>query len=112
MFADLYNFNFPEHNTSSSAHFKQAISELYAASSQQYFANPSSLPNFEDVAEHATEVPIGIISAPVSYRNYDEEDTGNGNLTFANGIFSPINSAIPSFIEKDLLVIAPLFPAN
>jgi hypothetical protein len=58
MFADLYNFNYPEHNTSSSAHFKQAISELYAASSQQYFTNPSSLPYFEDVAEHASEILV------------------------------------------------------
>lgn len=61
MYADIPHFNSGT-NTATHPYFEQAILELYAASSQQYFANPSSLLNFEDVAEYASEIPSEMIS--------------------------------------------------
>ncbi|MFC6267752.1 hypothetical protein [Frigoriflavimonas asaccharolytica] len=111
MFADLYNFNYPEHNISNADHFQQSLSELYTASSNQYFANPTTLPKFEQVIGTATEIPIGILSTKTSYLNYDDENNNNGNLRLVNGVFSAINNINPKFIEKDLLVVSTLFPA-
>lgn len=110
MFADLYNFNYPEFNTSNSNHFQQALTELNMAS-WNIFANQPLFPNFERIANSATEIPIGIISTRCAYLNYDEDDNSNGNLQLINNIFVPINSSVQNFIERDLLVISPLFPA-
>ena len=91
MFADLYNFNYPEHNVSNNGHFRQALFELYTASGHNYFSNEDTLPNFESIVTPAVEIPIGIISTKCAYLNYDEEDNNNGNLTLQNGVFVPIN---------------------
>ncbi|WHF50803.1 T9SS type A sorting domain-containing protein [Chryseobacterium gotjawalense] len=110
IFADLYNFNYPEYNTSNSDHFQQALTELNMASNN-IFTNQNSFPDFIQICNTANEIPIGILSVKSSYLNYDEEDNSNGNLQLINNVFHPINSSVPNFIEKDLLVISPLFPA-
>lgn len=110
IFADLYNFNYPEYNTSNSDHFQQALTELNIASNNT-FTNQNSFPDFIQICNTTNEIPIGILSAKSSYLNYDEEDNSNGNLQLINNVFHPINNSVPNFIEKDLLVISPLFPA-
>ena len=110
-FSDLYNFNDGDHNTSDAIHFKQALSELYSASNQQYFSNYTNFPNFNTVINSSSSIPIGIVSTKCAYLHYDEENPSNGNLTLSNGIFYPINPTVTNFIEKDLLVVSPLFPA-
>ncbi|WP_187477486.1 esterase/lipase family protein [Amniculibacterium sp. G2-70] len=111
IFADLYNFNNTDFNTCNAQHFKQGLSELKIASNNQYFTNFNSFPNFTSEIETATTIPIGIISTPCAYLNYDEENNSNGNLKLVNGIFTPISSFVSNFIEKELLLVSPLYPA-
>jgi hypothetical protein len=110
-FANLYNYNEPEHNKSNANHFKQSLSELYRASEKQYFANQSIYPDFDKIASTATMIPIGIINTKCTYLNYDEDNNVNGNLQLINGIYQPIKYTEPNFIEKNLCIISPLFPA-
>jgi Secretion system C-terminal sorting domain len=110
-FANLYNYNSANYNTSDANHFKQSLSELYRCSDAVYFTSPENYIVFEKTIANATVIPIGIINTKCAYLIYDEENVNNGNLQLINNVFQPIRSTEPSFIEKDLCIISPLFPS-
>jgi hypothetical protein len=110
-FANLYNYNNADYNTSSANHFKQALSELYRCSDAQYFTSPENYTFFEATIATATVIPVGIINTKCTYLNYDEENVTNGNLQLINNVFQPIRTTEPSFIEKELCIISPLLPS-
>ena len=104
--AKLTDFN-NKKNESTLAHFEQSLSELYRASKKSKFISVENLRKKYTSVVLKNSVDIGIINATFNQLNYDGKENKNGALKFSKGKLTPINNK-PLFLEKHLLVIAPL----
>lgn len=95
-------------NISTTAHFEQALHELYKASKEQKFIFYRDLRAFYTPKSQKNTVDIGIISANFNQINYVKDNETKSALRIVNNKFEKINNSKPIFIEKQVLVIAPL----
>ncbi|MDC9723189.1 MAG: hypothetical protein PSN34_10550 [Urechidicola sp.] len=104
--AKLTDFN-NKKNESTLAHFEQALSELYRASKKSKFTSVTNFRKKFTSVVLKNSVDIGIINTTFNQLNYDEKENTKGALKLKKGKLIPINNK-PLFLEKHLLVIAPL----
>ncbi len=105
--AELNDFNEQWNNTSNLTHFEQALKELHKSSNQTKFAPVENLRENYAPKTHKNIIDVGVINAKFHILNYMPNDEESGAFHFNGTILSKINNT-PSFLEKQVLIIAPL----
>lgn len=106
-FARLAVFN-DSINISNTAHFEQALNELYKASNKEQFFSYKKLRTFYSKKTIYNTVDIGVINSNFQQLNYLKSDEQKGGLKIINNQFKKQNNNKPIFTPKKVLIIAPL----
>lgn len=95
-------------NISNTKHFEQALLELYNASNKTKFISPPRLKTNYSADSLVNIVDLGIINASFHQLNYNLEKENEGGLRVLADKFEKIDNGKPAFLEKHVLLIAPL----